>query len=88
MHAVEGFTYYSNTHDVIAWPSEDEGPFRILASFASRAEAVAYAKNAPDALCVRPPKNALVDAVAFLTYVLAQADYNVGGDVKPPAATY
>jgi hypothetical protein len=68
MTQVAGFTYYSSTFDVIAWPREEESAWYVAASFATYADACAYTKANAHAF-IRPPSNALAHALAWIAYV-------------------
>jgi hypothetical protein len=89
--AIEGLSYYASTFDVVAWPQEEEGFMRVVASFSTRNDAVAFltsdAGKASGALFVRPPHKALLDALTFVAYLLNVAEGNTG-DVTPLQRAY
>lgn len=71
---VNGLNYYSATWDCVAWPAEEEGDMRIVASFPSRDTARTFALSDAgkrEVVYVRPPSATFRDALDIVRYLLA-----------------
>lgn len=86
--SVHGLDYWSDTFDVIAWPEQEEGDVRVVASFTTRDDANVYLRAHDDALVVRPPRAALSHALAWVAYVGALASGELTSEIRSLRPAY